>query len=116
MIAWAWGDEKNKERGFNPYPRTNILSPEHGGQGTGKDRILCYDPSGRYKDFEIAWRSLPKRQRECVYTRFVIGGVVDEESGKPLTKRQIAEVVGCSYDSFKANLSRALKRIKYLIS
>ena len=111
-LAHSWGQEKLKGLDFNPYPNTNILHKSKlVSAGSPGHKILCYDPSGRYKDFEVAWRKLPKRQRESVEVKFIYGNAVTDE-GKSLTNKQLANVLGISPTAFQSNIKYALKRIE----
>lgn len=113
-LAWSWGDDRLKAVDFNPYPTVNIIHGDKVFSGRAGHKILCYDPpAGRHRDFELAWRKLPKRQRECVEVRFVLGSVCVD--GVQFTKRQLAKAAGLSKARFAENVQRGLTRIQYLI-
>ena len=101
---------------YNPYPTVNILHNSRLVSGSGKPghKILCYDPPpGRHRDFELAWRALPDRQRECVEVRFAGGGA--KEDGTVPTVRDLAGSIGMEHEAFKKNVYRGINRIEYLI-
>ena len=116
-LAFTWGTDKLRGLDYNPYPRTSILhwSRMAGSRGRPGSVILCYDPpSGRMRDFEIAWRSLPKRQRECIEVRFVYGSIVFDD-GRVATKSQLASWYGVSVETLVTNVQRGTRRISHII-
>ena len=111
-IAHAWGQERLNGLDYNPYPNTNILhNSKMGKGGSPGHKILCHDPSGKYRAFELAWKSLPTKQRESVEVKFVYGNAVTED-GKALTNRQLAGIIGLSQSAFLSNVKYGLRKIE----
>jgi len=118
-LAFSWGAERLRSVNYNPYPSVNILHASKMGRSSNKPghKILCYDPPvGRHRDFEIAWRMLPKRQRECVECRFVTGSIIWDD-GNMATWGQLTKGYGHGLNkaAFKSNVQYGLRRIEYVI-
>ncbi len=117
-LAYAWSQDKIQELDFNSFSNVNILHRDrlagiqHGKAG---HRILCYDPPENIKrqfiNFDNAWKDLNKRPKYCVYARFVLGGVPDENGRMP-NIRQIALDSDMSKCTFDRNVSRGLRTIQ----
>ena len=117
-MAFSWGRERVRSIDYNPYPQVSILhkSKMMGSRPKAGHKILCYDPpAGRHRDFEIAWRGLPKRQRQCVEVRFVNGSMIGED-GRLLTKCELANICGVSPVAFRSNVQYGLQKIEYIIT
>lgn len=114
---YEWGGYKVQEIEHNAYPDTNILhrySIEGDVQGEkSRDKILCYDPDRQPKyiiDINAAWRQLNKRTRECVFGKYVVTQLVDD-NGVPYTAHQVARLMRISVDSFNRHVSRGRQAI-----
>lgn len=108
------------ELGYNPYSNTNTLY--RAGLMVGSDgrrpghRILCHDPKReppRYViDIHVAWHSLSRRQKQCVLGKYVLTQMIDANSGRRITARDAAGIIGVSLDTFGRNASRGTQKIK----
>lgn len=114
-LAYAWSVDKIKALGFNPYSDTNILHRDRlaGIQfGRSGHKILCYDPPEEIKEqlvrFDIEWKQLCKRPKQCIYLKYVIGGIPSTLGHLP-TARQLARANKMSLDAFDRNVQRGLK-------
>lgn len=114
---YSWGEYKIQEIEHNPYPDTNILyryGVEGEVQGTpSRDKVLCFDPQKQPKyiiDINSAWRQLSEKQRECVFGKYVVTQMVDED-GRPYTANQVASLMNISVDTFNRNVSRGRREI-----
>lgn len=113
----AWGDDEIEALLHNPYATTNILHRyRFEGQvqsGPSRDKILCHDPrhrAGYINEIRVAWKTLSKRQRECLYGKYVVARMIKED-GQQRTAREVANSLLMSLDAFNQNVSRARKAI-----
>jgi hypothetical protein len=115
------GDLEIEALGHNPYSDTNILHRyRFEGQiqsSPSRDRVLCFDPKkcpGYINEIRRAWKRLSKRQRECLYGKYVIARMVKED-GNNRTAREVAISMRMSLDAFNQNVSRARRSITWQV-
>ena len=126
--AWNWSVIKRKYELCNAYPRTNFM--ERSGGGRSGHKILTYDPpedmtdsqERRYKqylEFERAWLTIPKINKDGIRFRFVVGGVTKEDGNMP-TWVELGREFGFEFRNkpysgkvFEGIVRRGLKTVKW---
>ena len=115
---YEFGEYKAVEIQHNPYPSINTLYRVHkeGASHSGRPghRILCHDPSRQPQhviDINAAWLKLPNAQKDCVYGKYVVTQLVNED-GQPYTAAQVAQILEMSVDTFNRNVSRGRQVIE----
>ncbi len=75
---------------------------------TGRDKILCPEMPPRISKVQRAVNRLPNWEEKC----FIFWHCSPMKHGKPYTKRELAHILGMSYDNFDRHLRSAKRKVK----